>query len=178
MSMERWISVRTALTAPYERAVELLVRDARVLLPEDHESTDRARMELSVESDGGSGVRQAVDVTFGATCQVEGEVWIPVDWEPSAYSHLLPSFRGVIEVLDEADSAELSITGTYRVPLGFIGRFGDGIVGRRIAQQSLRRALADMAERLDAAADAAVHDVAWHPAAYPVALREQSSPAL
>jgi peroxiredoxin len=46
---------------------------------------------------------------------------------------------------------KLLLTGTYDVPLGILGRFGDGLMGHRIARRSVADFLRDVAHNLDRA---------------------------
>jgi hypothetical protein len=150
--MDRWISARTSLGVPFERASEVLLADGGSLLPPGPPSDgdrDGAIVPLSVDVRGRAIVRRDIAVTLGEPRSAEGETWLPIDWEPTSHSHLLPSFHGVVELVQGPERAELAITGTYHVPLGVVGRFGDGIVGRRIAHDSLRLFLEDMVEQLD-----------------------------
>ena len=172
LGRERWVSVRTRLSAPFERAVEALAVEPDVLLSAgDGRSTSRTRLELAVEGGGGAGVRQVVDVRIGTPCRAEGEAWIPISWHPAAHAHLLPSFSGVIDVVAAGDGAELAITGTYGIPLGVLGKLGDGVVGQRVARRSLRGVVEAMAQRLDA--HAALDPYGWRPAPYPDDLRDE-----
>jgi hypothetical protein len=178
--MERWVTARTATGVPFERASRVLLDDPSVLLPPDRrvDASGRAVICLSVETKGGAGVRQEVVVTLGAPCSAEGETWVPIEWEPFAHAQVLPSFSGVLELVDGFEGVDLAITGIYDVPLGVVGRFGDGLVGRRVAQQSIRSLLDGMARRLRSCiADDFVH-AAWKPAPYPISLRERPVPEL
>jgi hypothetical protein len=120
-----------------------------------------------------AGVRHDVVVTVGATCEAEGELWVPLRWEPSGHRRVLPGFEGVLELDGDPDGdgrgpVGLRIRGTYDVPLGAVGRFGDGVAGRRVARQTLGLLVGELAERLDelVLADAA------DPADYAVDVRE------
>jgi hypothetical protein len=170
--MERWISVRTRLGASFERASEVLATDVGSLLPADGIAS------LAVEVAGRATVRQDVVVTFGDPRAAEGEAWVPIEWRPVAHQHLLPTFHGVLEVAmaDEDGEAELALTGTYEVPLGVVGHFGDGIVGRRIAQQSLRLLLEDLVGELDRRAVEGAPTEGSTPVARAVDISERAAP--
>ncbi|HEX6421348.1 MAG TPA: hypothetical protein VFZ77_22795, partial [Acidimicrobiales bacterium] len=60
----------------------------------------------------------------------------------------------------------------YTVPLGPVGRFGDGLVGRRIARQSFESFLEDTAARLDAEVHRRSATVTWRARPYAVDVRE------
>lgn len=173
--MDRWISARTPLATSAERATKMLLEDPRGLIPEaGHRSTSTAPViDLSVVVGGGSAVRQDVEVTLGTPRSAENEAWVPISWQPLSHSRVLPSFEGALEVIDDDGSSELSITGTYHVPLGIVGRFGDGVVGRRIAQQSIKTFLERVAQHVDEVVGDELAHSGWRPAPYPVDLRER-----
>jgi hypothetical protein len=176
--MERWVTATTATGVPFERASQILVGDPLALLPDDRraDTSRRTITSLAIETKSGVAVRQDVAVTLGAPCSAEGETWVPIEWEPVAHSQLLPSFTGVVELVDGPEGADLAITGIYDVPLGFVGRFGDGLVGRRVAQQSIRALLDGMARRLRGSVTEEVAHAGWRPAPYPIDLRERPVP--
>ena len=62
----------------------------------------------------------------------------------------LPEFDGELEVtVASGEGATLRLHGFYTVPMGHIGRFGDGVIGHRLARRALTRFLDDVAARLD-----------------------------
>ena len=134
-----------------------------------------AFVDLEVELPVGAGVRHDVDVRLGAPCSADGETWVPISWVPAAHARLLPSFDGVVEIIASDRGTELSLTGTYEVPLGGVGRFGDGLIGRRIAEQSLRTLVEGIAGEIDRQVD---DRLAHAPTAHPVDVRERTAPTL
>jgi hypothetical protein len=175
--MERWIAARTPLTASFELATDVLVDDALSVLP-DGAADGRGGMfvDLSVGVGSSAGVHQDVDVTLGSPCVADGEAWVPISWVPAAHARLLPTFDGVIEIVDGDDAAELSLTGLYRIPLGIAGRFGDGVVGRRAAQQSLRMLVQRMAAQIDGLVAERLRHASPASATRAVELRERAAP--
>lgn len=143
--MERAIDASAPLAGTRADAAELLRRDPRRLLDGDGRT-----YELTVHVSGAGAVHQEVELVLGSVREAEGELWVPLSWTPCDHRRVLPSFDGVLELLDGAAGAHLRISGTYTVPLGVVGRFGDGFVGRRIARQTLESLVADLARRVDA----------------------------
>jgi len=47
------------------------------------------------------------------------------------------------------DKTQLTLTGEYRAPLGLLGRLLDHVIGFRIAQDTLRPFLEDVARQLE-----------------------------
>src|SRR5262245_16234719 len=78
-------------------------------------------------------------------------VTIPVTWRAAGFERLFPTFEGVVELRPAGSESELHLHGNYAVPLGSMGRFGDGVVGRRIARRTAALFLEAAATRIDAA---------------------------
>ena len=67
---------------------------------------------------------------------------------------VFPVFDGELSVeRDEQGAAVLWLRGVYAVPFGPVGRFGDGVGGRRVARRCIAGFLDDIARRLDAIAE-------------------------
>jgi hypothetical protein len=143
--MERAIDACAPLAGTWAHAAELLRGDPRRLL-----DGDGGTYELTVQVGATGAVHQEVELDLGPVREAEGELWVPLSWTPSDHRRVLPSFDGVLELLDGAAGPHLRISGTYTVPLGVVGRFGDGVVGRRVARQTLESLVADLARRVDA----------------------------
>ena len=177
--MERWITASTTIDVPFELASPIVTTATSRLLPDGRaEPSGRLITALSVETKGGAAVRHDVAVTLGAPHSAEGETWVPIEWEPIAHTALLPTFVGVLELVEAVDGVELAITGIYGVPLGVVGRFGDGLIGRRVAQQSISSLLGAMAAQLLSEVADEFAQTSWKPAPYPISLRERPVPEL
>lgn len=100
---------------------------------------------------------------------------MPVHWRAAGRDRLFPTFEGELEASRDDPGSCLRLRGIYTVPLRPLGRFGDGIAGRRLARQSLSAFLEQAARRLDGEVDRRLDVVSAHPASYPVALREVAS---
>ena len=86
------------------------------------------------------------DTVVDGSCATVG-----VAWRSREHERLLPSFGGELVAVPWVGGTRLRLSGSYRVPLGPVGHFGDGLIGRRFAHLALRDALEDVARRLDAA---------------------------
>jgi hypothetical protein len=139
--MEREIEAATCIPVPFGAACEQLRTDAGAVLP------------TSVVAPVGAGtaVEQTVRVEVGELQVEPTAAGLPVSWSPEAHEKLLPSFDGrLVLVAESLSSTRLSLYGTYTVPLGPVGRFGDSLVGRRIARASVT----DLVERVARALEA------------------------
>jgi hypothetical protein len=142
-----------------ERAIEAeanLVTDwsiaAQQLLTGQSPVIEARELEVVVDFGQGLRVHQDVLVTFEAPRLADGELWVPMRWAPTGRSRLLPSFVGVLELRRlraDDEGAALRLFGTYSIPLGLVGRFGDGFRGQRLAQEAIRMLVTDLARRVD-----------------------------
>ncbi|MCL5048511.1 MAG: hypothetical protein M1374_07005 [Firmicutes bacterium] len=111
----------------------------------------------SLESSGakvkvGSGVLMAktVDVVLGEPRIRPNAVVVPMVWTPTGTSKLFPTLEADLE-LSALDSGvcRLGITGRYRVPLGVIGEVVNNAFMHRIAEDTIRRFLTQIASVLE-----------------------------
>ncbi|HET6771900.1 MAG TPA: hypothetical protein VFH36_01240 [Acidimicrobiales bacterium] len=195
--MKRDVEASTTIQIPIEQATEVLVDDLRRIVADpangdrpdpghagdghaDGEWADRVTSTLVVGLGTGKSVSKEVEVEVGNASRGDGVTTVPLHWHASGRDRLFPSFDGALEASAEALGASLlTVRGTYTVPLGPVGRFGDGVIGRRLARQSLAAFVEGVARRLDGEAHRRAAAVSWHPAPYPVTVRESaaSSPA-
>lgn len=99
-----------------------------------------------------------VQLEFGRRCDL-GEPGrhhdeLVIHW--TSGSPLLPDFQGTIDFRIAAPDTRVIVDGTYRPPLGWIGRVFDAYVGRHIAGATMR----DLVDHL--AADAETRERAWN----------------
>lgn len=174
--MKRGIEASTSVRAPIERACEILRTDPGCVLAErctaDQRRAHRFHTTLGVDVGGGGGLHQQVVVETGLTQPTDGGVELPVRWHAAGHERLFPTFDGVLELQAEGVRTKVTLRGTYTVPLGVLGRFGEGLAGRRAAHQSLTSFVEQVAGRLDAEANRRWEPESWHPAPYSVDLRE------
>jgi hypothetical protein len=146
--MERSVEASTTVPVAYARARKLLLDDPGVVFSDTVSVGDqRARRfqeELSVNVGAGASLHQEVALQLGAPRSTKGELVLPVAWQATGRTEMLPSFKGSLHISEHRAGTGLRVSGTYTIPLGIVGRFGDGVVGRRLA----RRSLASLAERL------------------------------
>lgn len=150
--MRRTISSRVPIAVSFDTAVDLLVRDPIRFIVGDPASGDAGTVELPA-SLAGIEVAQRVHVTVGPPSSREDDLVVGLRWDPLARSRVLPSFEGVLSVV-QAEPAVLELHGSYDVPLAMVGAFGDGLIGHRVARATLERLLEAMAGRCSSHAPA------------------------
>jgi hypothetical protein len=156
--MERSLEASTTLSAAVGRVREILLDDPVTAFcdefAEEVRESRRLPAHLAVDVSGGASVQQEVEIRLGvARSTGKGGVTLPLTWEPRAHHRVLPSFRGELEASPDRSGTAISLRGTYDVPLGPVGRFGDDVAGRQLAQRSLATYLEQIAHRLDAEVD-------------------------
>jgi hypothetical protein len=152
--MERSIEASTIVGVAFARARQVLLDDPAVVFSELHTGRDSAvqtcRPELSVDLGAGASVHQEVTLEHGVPRPTDTGLVLPVTWHATGRERLLPTFRGELEVSDAGPGTCLRLTGIYTVPLGVVGRFGDGVLGRRLARGSLGALVTRLAGGLEA----------------------------
>lgn len=136
--MERPIEASTIIAATAARVEGLLLGDPTVAL------ANPIRLAFG-------GVHRDVVVTVDDPEVAADRVVIHVAWHAAEHAGLFPTFLGALETEPSVGGTRLSLSGRYRVPLGTLGRFGDGLVGRRVAHDAVRNVLAGIAARVSSA---------------------------
>jgi hypothetical protein len=176
--MERAVEASTIMQVRFAPVREVLLDDPGSLFggpPADGDPTSRRfTMELGLDLGARTSVSQTVIVHLGIARGDDATIVVPVRWQASGHEQLLPTFDGEVAVAAVDEGTRLRLTGTYTVPLGIVGRFGDGVFGRRVA----RRSLESLVQRLATRVESAVHDrlgrAGWRGQPHAVDLREQS----
>lgn len=138
--MERSIEATTVISASADRVRGLLASDPAAAL------TNPTTL-------AAGGLHHDVIVTLGEPDLGDAVLSIPVSWHPVDHARLFPSFLGALEAESSVAGTRLRLAGSYSVPLGVVGQFGDGLIGRRLAKQSLHSLLTTVAERITTALD-------------------------
>lgn len=74
---------------------------------------------------------------------------LELEWEAASMPHLFPFMAASFYVYPmTANETRLELSGRYEPPLGAIGEAIDAVVGHRIAEASVHRFLADVADYL------------------------------
>jgi hypothetical protein len=151
--MARSVEVTTVSRVAFARARDVLVDDPGAVFREVHTVGDRRQRrlaaELSVDIGAGTSVHQNVSLQLEDPRSVADGFVIPVAWRATGREHFLPAFNGELRASEARDGTCLRLEGSYTVPLGAVGRFGDDVFGQRLARRSLSALLERIAWRLE-----------------------------
>lgn len=163
--MERQLQASASVRAPLATAADLLRTDPGSVFVDgpttvEQRRTRRFAVAVSAAVGSGTAIEQLVDLEVGKVDVEGGTATVPIRWGPAGHQRLLPTFDGELVLrADGSGRTDVELHGAYRVPLGpVVGRFGDTLVGRRVARQSLRELLDHTARRLDEVVDRCQHD--------------------
>ena len=153
--MQRPIEASTWIGAGFAHVGEVLANDPGTAFGDgamvhQHAST---RTVLGVDLGSGTSVHQEVLVHLDVAQTTETGLVLPVAWQATGRQRLFPTFTGELEASEADDGTRLRLHGTYTVPLGVIGRVGNGVVGWRLASRSLDALLASIGRQLEAEVD-------------------------
>lgn len=95
-------------------------------------------------------LKHQVQFTFSLRAENEGNTSEEIAFAWKAGTSWLPDFHGTLGVRMAPNAGTtLSIEGDYTPPFGSFGRFFDRILGHKLAQETLRSLLDQIAERLE-----------------------------
>jgi len=104
---------------------------------------------LATSVGSGAAVEQRVTVAIGVPVPDDAGFLVTIAWQPTGHRRLIPSFTGVLSIVALGVQSRLTLRGAYRVPLGPAGRFGDRVIGHRLATRSVQELLDGIARRLE-----------------------------
>jgi len=105
--------------------------------------------ELRFEIGGGS-VTRRVHAAVGPMISGPGSLSVPLHWTATEHPNLFPVMDGELHISDVAgNQIELRLDGKYHTPLGAVGAIANAMLGRRVADKSLRGFLSEVAQRLE-----------------------------
>jgi CBS domain-containing protein len=149
--MKRWIYRHRTVTGRPATLERRLREELPVLLaaaaghdpnPPAGDGSFLLRIDLEV---AGLHLRKTVRVRAGVATGSEGRVAIPIGWDADPLAHSFPGFEGAIELEPLSHvQAQLSVVGSYRLPVGPLGAALDATVLRGVAE----RAVAQLVDRL------------------------------
>lgn len=152
--MERSIAAEAEIPVAFARSRRVLLDDPGAVFNEfrdlEAQRAGKFYVELTVALGAGASARQEVELRLGPARTTAAGVELPLQWHATGREHLFPRFAGKLTLSESRTGTRLRLTGSYTVPLGSIGRFGDGVVGHRLARGSLATFAHELGARLEA----------------------------
>ena len=181
--MERPIEASTTIPAAFTRACEVFLDDPGAVFRETYRIREpRARRlfrtELSVDLGAGASVHQEVTLQEGSPQFSQAGLVVPLTWQASGRERFLPAFKGELEISEMRLGTGLRVTGIYTVPLGVVGRFGNGLMGRRLARRSLSALVERIGGRLQLEVERRRDSLDRHREHVPVAAQAYEHPEI
>jgi CBS domain-containing protein len=167
--MKRWIATHEYVAGDptaLERTLLLRVRELLLSATDSPPIRPAADGSFPIEVHGsvaGIDIGTHLRATLGVARRSGSRVVVPLRWEADHTRPVLPTLDATIELEPlDAESAELSLFGSYRVPLGPLGAVADATVLRNVAVKTTEALLRRLAAALEEAVGAGQR--AEHPA--------------
>jgi CBS domain-containing protein len=153
--MKRWVYAHRYVTGPPVELERTLLHRSMALLraatdsPEGAPTADGSFLLALRSKLVGLEVAKMVRVSTGVAHRAGGRVILPVRWHADPVKHGFPTFDGVLELEPlDARRAQLSLIGSYRVPLGPVGALADAVLLRNVGQATADTIIGALAEQL------------------------------
>ena len=163
MSRERQIRSYDYVNHPYERVRDALTEDARaVFQAATKAAASRAKLvasELKVNVAGIEiGTDVSIEVTHIASHAADAvsppSTCLSLEWAAVNAPHLFPLMKAELSIYPVTTTeTQLDFHGSYQPPGGLLGSAFDSVVGHRIADASVHRFIAEVAEHLRVSLD-------------------------
>jgi hypothetical protein len=127
------------VACPFSAAVELAERAAN----------RRSGLYVTPSPPFGEHVRFAVATTPDSTDSARKHDALLIAWRPQT-ARIFPDFRGALTVRPHGAGVTLQIDGEYEAPYGAVGKLFDRIIGRTLADRTMKRLLDDFARDIEA----------------------------
>jgi hypothetical protein len=150
----RAIEATRQVRAPFAPARDAALRDLSSVLGDVPTDGSAILAELSAELGQAGTRRQRVEVRVRSVRVSALDAACELSWRAVDHPGLFPVFWGRLQLTPGPEGTTISLRGEYEPPLWVLGRFGDGLVGHRLARQSLEAYLERVGARVDAAVDA------------------------
>ncbi len=144
---------------PFTRVEEALLRSPQAWLPGLAEGANGYGTRLMADLGLGPPERRLtkrVEVEVGEARRLGSATHLPLSWKATGAPALFPTLDAHIEVAPLGEwQTQLSLSGTYRPPLGAFGRAADRALLHRVAESTVK----DFVDRTAAAIEERVEEV-------------------
>ena len=158
MSSERQIRSYDYVNHPYEQVREALTEDATAVFQSATKAAaSRAKLVASELKVNIAGIEIGADVSIevkniashAADAVSPPSTCLSLEWAAVNSPHLFPLMKAELSIYPiTTTETQLDFHGSYQPPLGVLGSAINSVVGHRIADASVHRFIADVAEHL------------------------------
>lgn len=144
------------VAGPFEKARAVFEDDPQRWLPAYLEKAFDRGDALRVTVGIGDGFRLSKDllVSIGEIRKDEAKVSLPIDAKATGEARLFPHLSADLELARLGDElAQLTLRGSYKPPLGWVGQMLDRALLHRIAEAAVKDFVEQIAERLSQETD-------------------------
>lgn len=97
-----------------------------------------------------SKIAKAVEMEIGDPARGATQTWIPLRWEATGVPGLFPTMDADVVIASVApELTQIALRGSYRVPLGPVGRAVDRAILHRLAEASVKAFVDRIAQAVD-----------------------------
>lgn len=171
--MKRTVTATESVHVSLGRGRAVFLDDPGLLFAETLTAEDRRarlfRSVMSIDIGSGASIQQEVEVQVYAPRPdaPADNVVLPLRLHASGHENLFPTFAGELTASPNRQGTQLTLRGSYTVPIG--------VIGRDDAHESLTVLLAQIAKRLNTEVVRRIDATPHHPAPKPVKLPEQDT---
>jgi hypothetical protein len=153
--VQRPVEATAQVRSTFERTRDLLLHDPAMVMGACGIISKREFIvELTIPRADGRAVHEKVQLEILAIHVGKVSARWDLTWRAVDHGRLFPVFRGSLTVWS-GGTTTLRLTGAYEPPLGLVGRFGDGVLGHRIARRAVESYVAAIGRRIDGGVPAA-----------------------
>jgi hypothetical protein len=181
-TMQHAIEAATTTRVDFAPVREVVLHDPGVVFSDARNADERRprdlRTELTIDLGSGASLHQEVRLQLDDPQLHETGIVVPVRWRATGRERVLPAFDGALEVAAVRRGTSLRLKGTYTIPMGIVGRFGDAVGGRQVARRSLSVLVGRLARQLETEVERRRDSLVWEGESNPVTMREQEHPEI
>jgi hypothetical protein len=181
-TMQRAIEAAATTRVDFAPAREVVLDDPGVVFSDVRTAYERRardfRTELTIDLGSGASMHQEVRLQVDDPRLHGTGIVLPVRWRATGRERVLPAFDGELEVTAVRRGTSLRLKGTYTIPMGVVGWFGDAVGGRRVARRSLSVLVARLARQLETEVERRRDSLGSPRESNPVTMRVQEHPEM
>ena len=115
----------------------------------EHAYREGERLRTKIGTSKGT-IAKTIELEIGDPVRSASQTWMPLRWEATGMPSLFPKMEGDIVVASVGpDLTQIAFRGSYRAPLGPLGRALDRVALHRLAEASVKAFIDRLADAID-----------------------------